>query len=82
MYVCVCVCVYVFFSSFIVAIYDYQQSTSVRNFSRNLAATFEILGARRVKWSNFDLVDYSIRRHGTKFRRPGELALGVFAPMG
>jgi hypothetical protein len=47
MYVFICECV--FLSSFIVAMYEYQQSTSVHNFSRNLGATFEILGAGRVK---------------------------------
>jgi hypothetical protein len=52
------VCIYVFFSSFIVTMCDYLQSTSVHNFSGNLGATFEILGSRRVKWSNFHLEGY------------------------
>jgi len=51
---------YVFFSSFIVTMYEYQQSTSVHNFSRNVGATFEILGTRRVKWNNFHLEDPQI----------------------
>lgn len=49
MHVCMYLCPYVFFSSFIVTMYEYQQSTSVHNFSRNVGATFEILGAERVK---------------------------------
>jgi len=47
MYVCVYVCMlHVFFSSFNGT--EYQQSTSVHNISKNVGATFEILGARRV----------------------------------
>jgi hypothetical protein len=69
MYICmhVCMCIFVrtyvcmcSFSSFNGTKYEYQQSTSVHNFSKNVGATFEILGSRRVTCSNFNVEDPQI----------------------
>jgi hypothetical protein len=89
--VCVCVCMYVCMHacmharmhvcmcSFIVTMYEYQQSTSVHNFSQKCRDHLQNSRCQKGEMKQLSLGGpTNIRRHGTQFRRPGELALGVF----
>jgi hypothetical protein len=74
---------YLFFSSYNDTDYEYQQSACVHKFSNKTRSHL-----RNSRHRNGDMKQVphcgptDIRRSGTKFRRPGEPAFGVCAPVG
>jgi hypothetical protein len=60
----------------------YSPTAQVCEFPRNLGATLKSYAPEVWQEVGFTLRTHPrIRRHGTKFRRPGDLATGISAPL-